>query len=1040
MDSGVLSGSSACQPTLGGPCGAGIPDRTEGPALPSPFEVSPLLLSAARTVLTFALLWTCTAGTLAAQDPPPPVARHGVLDLRGWDFEHQGALELQGEWALFWGRLLEPGERAAPDRFPELPGSWNGLEVAGTPLAAEGYGTYRLRILFEPAQRVIALRIPPVRTAYQLFIGEEVVARGGVVGTHRDTSQPGGRERMVYLPAMDPEVDLTLQVSNFHFREGGPVHSFEIGLPHQVAAGRPGRMARLFFFFGSFLILGIYHIAIFVQRRDQTAPLTFAFLCFLLAAYILIVENELWTGLGAFLGWQEELRLEYVLFLFIGPTIWLFLQRLYPRELSRGLGLALLGSAGAFAVVVLVVPTIVSSQYVLRVAQIIGLVVTAYLLVAMSVAVYRRRVGAVWFLVGFLAFSATAVFDGMARQFLLDPPRLLAWGFLAFVLAQSVMIARVLSETFHEAERLSTRLLSLDRLKDEFLANTSHELRTPLHGIIGVADSLLAEAAGPLSQSVRGHLQLIVSSGHRLATLVDDILDLARLRNRDLRLELEAVDLRSCADLVVGLCSPLARQRDLELRNDVPENLPPAHADERRLQQILHNIVGNAIKFTDRGEVAVSAHAGPDGRLTVSVRDTGVGIPSDRLESIFESFEQVDGGNTRNQPGTGLGLAITKKLVELHHGELSCESRPDHGSTFSFTLPLAPRQSEISTVLQLHRIEPTLPEELLEPTSRTAGEDSDEETGLARSRILVVDDDPVNLHVLVNYLAARNIEVITARSGQQALRRMREGFQPDLVILDVMMPQMSGFELCRRLRMRYRANELPVIFLTAKTQAEDVVAGLEAGANDYLTKPVSREELLARIDTHLEVKRLTAEKLLLEQAAFRDSLTGVANRRRFEIAIEQHLDAPERNGGPFALLFLDLDDFKQINDSYGHAAGDVVLSRVAECMTNALRANDQVARLGGDEFGALLVGADRRAAEASRSRVLELLGTPVEIGGVLVSARASIGIACVPEDGETLDALLEAADRAMYEVKRAEKRAEQSAEKQPTSEPAPLPE
>lgn len=407
-------------------------------------------------------------------------------------------------------------------------------------------------------------------------------------------------------------------------------------------------------------------------------------------------------------------------------------------------------------------------------------------------------------------------------------------------------------------ERLVTeRLQQLDRLKDEFLANTSHELRTPLQGIIGLSESLVSGIAGELPELAKSNLQMVILSGKRLAGLVNNILDYAKLKYKDIELKFHAVDIRTEVDVVLTMSVPLLGDKDLSLVNAIPENFPPAWADEDRIQQVLYNLVGNAIKFTERGSVTVSGipPQAENGHLTISVSDTGIGIPQDRLERIFESFEQGDGSVERAYGGTGLGLTITRRLVELHGGAIWVESNPGEGTTFSFTLPTSPASEKPAEPAVLPPAFAPLPafhdapakihsEAIVEPAPT----------------VLVVDDELVNLQVISNYLTLRNYRVSSCASGEEALAQIeQQETKPDLVLLDVMMPHISGYEVCRKVREQYSALELPILFLTARSQVQDLVAGFEAGANDYLVKPVERDELLARSETLIRLKRSEEE-------------------------------------------------------------------------------------------------------------------------------------------------------------------------------------
>ena len=445
-------------------------------------------------------------------------------------------------------------------------------------------------------------------------------------------------------------------------------------------------------------------------------------------------------------------------------------------------------------------------------------------------------------------------------------------GVLGYVRFQSLAQRREVERHRQEAQRLK----QIDRMKDEFLANTSHELRTPLNGIIGISESLLDGAGGEISTATRDNLVMVASSGRRLAHLVDDILDFSKLRNHEIVLRRGPVTLRELVEITLTLCRPLVGGRGLELRNEIGSDLPTVDADEDRLQQILHNLLGNAIKFTRSGHVAVSARRiGAPPQIEVAVVDTGVGIPPEKLDRIFESFQQADASSAREFGGTGLGLTITRQLVELHGGSMGVVSTPGEGSRFTFTLPTWSGEREelpASRSRPLSRVrDPSAPVGLPLPATGHApesgiaaaesavstepGSNGSNGSNGSSGTVLCVDDEPINLQVLENLLGLDGYSIRRANDGLECLEMLRQGFLPDLVLLDVMMPRMTGFEVARRIRQDFSAHRLPILLVTAKNQVSDLVEGLSSGANDYLSKPFSKEELLARVRTHINLSR-----------------------------------------------------------------------------------------------------------------------------------------------------------------------------------------
>ncbi len=450
----------------------------------------------------------------------------------------------------------------------------------------------------------------------------------------------------------------------------------------------------------------------------------------------------------------------------------------------------------------------------------------------------------------------------------------------------------------HLAEE-NQALTQLDQLKDEFLANTSHELRTPLNGIIGIAESLLAGVTGALSSDQSHNLSLIASSGRRLATLVNDILDFSQLKHKELRLAPRALDLKSVVEMVFFLLKALLPP-ELELKLDIPADLPAVWADEDRLHQIMYNLVGNAIKFTPQGLIQVSAHQAEQ-KIWIEVCDSGIGIPADKLERVFESFEQVEGDASRQYGGTGIGLAITRKLVELHGGHIAVESQMGQGSRFYFDLkPAQQAASEhIGTQPALFSDREPCQEEV-----RPAPQDLDESRALFR--VLIVDDEAINAQVLVNLLSLENYQIAHAFNGSEALDLLKSPANFDLILLDIMMPQMTGYEVCQRIREQHSAAELPIILLTARNQISDLVKGFQVGANDYLSKPFSRHELKARIKTHIELAKIS---MAYSRFVPREFLACLGSESIVDVRLGDQVQAE------MSVLFSDIREFTTLSES-----------------------------------------------------------------------------------------------------------------------------
>lgn len=414
----------------------------------------------------------------------------------------------------------------------------------------------------------------------------------------------------------------------------------------------------------------------------------------------------------------------------------------------------------------------------------------------------------------------------------------------------------IINQKIDELERTNVRLTQLDILKDEFLANISHELRTPLSGIIGISESLIKGAAGQLNDDVTHDLSLIAASGSRLAALVHDILDFSKLKHHDILINREPLNLYDATQVVISITRPLVEKKALTISNLIDPQIMIALGDESRIQQALLNLVSNAIRFTEKGGVAINAILSNDDEnmIIVSVEDTGVGLPSDLREHIFDTYDATEQPAGRHVGGSGLGLAITKKIIELHGGTIWAESEPGKGSRFNFTIqkssddrPLKGSESVIIPVAEDVEFYSGVDVRLHHPASF-------DETAKERKKILVVDDEPVNLQVIINHLTVEGYDVIPAESGSRLFEELDRNNIPDLILLDIMLPGDSGYDVCRKIRERFSVHELPIIMLTSQSKTSDIVTGLSAGANDYIMKPVNRDVLIARVQSLISMK------------------------------------------------------------------------------------------------------------------------------------------------------------------------------------------
>ncbi len=429
-------------------------------------------------------------------------------------------------------------------------------------------------------------------------------------------------------------------------------------------------------------------------------------------------------------------------------------------------------------------------------------------------------------------------------------------GYFGMIFIFALIIASKYMRTHTDLEKAHADLLVLDKMKDDFLATTSHELRTPLHGIMGLTETLVDGSLGPVNEAQKENLEIIRTGASHLNSMVGEILDFSKLRAGKADLLLERTRVEEIASTVASLMGPSAAQKGIEIKVE-ESGVPGISADRNRLRQILINLIGNAVKFSERGVILVKVESAAGDGVRVTVRDEGPGIDAKDLDRIWNPFVQAEDPDTRHSGGTGLGLPITKYLVELHGGTIRAESEKGKGSAFIFELPANPAVRGIVKSRPEERQD--LSFAAVVPAEAPHGEGEDNMLPAVKKYtpavILAVDDDEINLKIIKNFCGVAGYDIFIAKNGPDALEILGSR-EIDLVLLDLMLPGMSGYEVCRRLRESERNSRVPVIMVTARDTSGDLVRGFSTGAGDYITKPFNRDELLVRIENQLAIRQM----------------------------------------------------------------------------------------------------------------------------------------------------------------------------------------
>ncbi|MDT9722164.1 ATP-binding protein [Paenibacillus sp. ClWae2A] len=809
-------------------------------------------------------------------------AVNGVVDLRGVDLEQVPVMYLNGEWELYSNELLTrkdivDRERTQAADVVQVPGDWKHAENRDQE-SSLGYATYRLRVLTDPLQVPVTFWFRNIRSSSEIELNGNIVGGMGKVSEDADTYEPRSTSyTATYEDEGATEIELLIRVANYDSPYIGGIGK-PVRFGSQVAVDY-ARWYSIGFQMAIFLVLlihGMYACILFVFNPQERALLVAAILTLSVGIVVMVGhDNILMLWLPINYTWGIKLRL--ICLLLQNACILLLFQRLtliHTRTKILQLGIV---TTIAYIAVILAAPIhVVYAMVYYSFIDVFFLVSSLWFLYIVGVMLFRKQADRDMV---FLLLTAGGIISNMLWSTSETSKDVTTVYYpIDIIFAITGFSAYWFKKYFRNAKenmKLNTELQKGDKIKDQFLANTSHELRTPLHGIINIAHNVVTREKNRLDERSLEDMELLITIGRRMSHLLGDLLDVVRLKEHRIVLRQGPLSIQSVVPGIIAMLQFMAERKPVRLHMEIPESFPLVMADEERLVQILYNLLHNALKHTEEGTISVSADI-REGHALIHVTDTGIGMDEDTRMRIFLPYEQGSYGISDGQ-GIGLGLNICKELVELHGGTLTVHSELGKGSVFSFNLPLANEsthqaQSQLPLIWeQAAEMMEDAPNGFLLPRPDMGDAEALATAEMApllkegKATILAVDDDPVNLDVLVSILSTEPYDITTAGSGQEAMELLGTR-QWDLLITDVMMPNMSGYELTQKVREQFSMSELPVLLLTARSQPPDIYTGFASGANDYVTKPVDALELKYRIRALTMLNQSIQERLRMEAA------------------------------------------------------------------------------------------------------------------------------------------------------------------------------
>ncbi len=741
--------------------------------------------------------------------------KRGVIDLSDHDFHGSPMIALDGEWEFYWNELLNNDDLNTRENrnyrdFLEL---WN------TDLEAFGYATYSIIIKLPDRTPTLSLQIPDFYSSYELFSANQIIAKNGKVATNKEKYIPKWIPKTVSIkPDSSNTIHLILHVANFHHQRGGAYQPITIGDSEFLSKKREQQLAYAYILTGTLLMGGFFFLGLYLFGQHEKAILYFS-------VFSLIYSYRI-IGFGIYplhfllpeIPWIVTLKLEYITLFLSGYFFGLYTFHLYPKESSRLLFKLLNIISLTFFGIALLFP-----------ASIFTHLVTPYFLILISYIVYafwiyikatiEHRDGAKFALAStgviFLVFlyQMMAYFGIFSESLLIN-----SVGYFSFFFFQSLVLSYRFSISL---KRSSLKAEEASRAKSQFLSTMSHEIRTPLNAIIGLSE-LLRETK--LDSKQKDFASTIKLSGENLLGIINNILDYSKIESGKIELDISEFEVQEIVENALDLIAPLNTNPKVDLIYHIDDSVSPyIKSDSIKLQQVLINLINNAVKFTEEGEVFVSISMEDlttnKAKLQVSIKDTGIGIPEESVQKLFQSFTQVDSSTTRKYGGTGLGLVISKTLIESLGGSITVDTTSASGTTFKFEI-------------------------LVEKSSTQRKQYSS--SLLKGKKALVIDDNETNLKIIAHQCRKQEIKTFTTTDPYYVSKNPHTLKEYDFVILDMQMPEKSGHDIAEDIRSKYKNDQLPIVIMSSIHIIGDKID--RDLFNLHLTKPVKQSLLFRNLE------------------------------------------------------------------------------------------------------------------------------------------------------------------------------------------------
>ncbi|ANY68105.1 hypothetical protein BBD42_17695 [Paenibacillus sp. BIHB 4019] len=784
-------------------------------------------------------------------------AKQGILTLPGVEWLDKRVVSLDGEWAFYPNQLLSPEEiRQAKARpvFIHVPGNWNEAQHKnGDIMTGKGYGTYRLLVRNVPPNEPLAIAKRYVRFSDAMYVNGQLLGRSGQPGSSVETYQPRNVPYTVYFHSEGTEVEIVLQVANFDFHSGGINGAIDLGLSQHIEARTILQSGLELLTIGIVLILGLLFFYLYVRLHRDGLQLLYG-LFFIGFALIVFTNGErLLLQFFPEMPFEAAFKLKYIAVYSVPAIVFVIVSRIAARLMIRRWLQAASALLALYVTLVVLLPFHMYSyaQDSIYLVILFTYVAASVMLLSQYVrgeygsitkAQFQLLITCVWMMLINSVLAIVVVWNPLS-QILLNGATLLLLGAFAMLIVYQYVGA------YDSMRKLAHQLQLADKAKDEFLLLTSHELNSPLHSILHLSKSLLGS---PLRQTdeigIREKLQLIRNTAHRMSNHVNDLIDMSRFKEGSMKLEMGMVDLVSSISVVVEVLGFLANGKGIVLMREIEPEARYIMADESRLQQVLYSIVYHMIGQRSHRELIFECLKQDENvRIILRYKPRLAEPIGARMEEAFSAKEPSS---------VAAGLSFAPELVRLMGGTLLIHDAEEY------------IQIELKSAKMVDG------EALSEVAAARAKHEwhGERSQSAASAVVLIATADLADMEHLSTLLSTEGFQMMFAGSDTEAQKLLERQRQPDLVIVDALLPPATGYALCKRIRNDFTQAELPVLFINMRSTPADVEACMRAGGNDFITRPLDAGEILVRVHTLLGMKRLVKEAASNEMAFLRSQI------------------------------------------------------------------------------------------------------------------------------------------------------------------------